>query len=169
VFHRFPNLKFSLAEQFGDWVPATLIEMDSSYLSPHFSAALRAEVPDRPSDYFERNCYVGASFMSHYEARIGLEHRFVGNMMWGADYPHPEGSYPNSILSLRKTMAGLPEEVVTAYLSGTAAKAYELNLSALREVAQNICPTFAEVMQPFASRPDGVPTSMAFREFGHWS
>jgi predicted TIM-barrel fold metal-dependent hydrolase len=169
VFHRFPNLKFSLAEQFGDWVPATLVEMDSSYLSPHFSAALRAEVPDRPSDYFERNCYVGASFMSRDEARIGLEHQFAGNMMWGADYPHPEGSYPNSLLSLRKTMAGLPEEVVAAYLSGTAAKAYELNLNALREVAQNICPTFAEVMQPFASRPDGVPTSMAFREFGHWS
>jgi predicted TIM-barrel fold metal-dependent hydrolase len=168
VFHRFPNLKLALAEQFGDWVPATLVEMDSAYLSPHFSAALRAIVPDRPSEYFKRNCYIGASFMSRAEAEIGLEHEFASNMMWGADYPHPEGSFPNSLLSLRKTMAGLPADVVTSYLSGTASKAYELNIDALNKIAQSICPTFGEVMEPFTSRPEGAATSFAFREFGHW-
>lgn len=169
VFHRFPKLKLALAEQFGDWVPATLVEMDSSYQSPHFSAALRAIMPERPSEYFKRNCFIGASFMSRAEAEIGLEYDFAGNMMWGADYPHPEGSFPNSVLSLRKTMAGLPSDVVTAYLSGTASKVYDLNIDALHAVAQRICPTFGEVMEPFTARPDGSATSFAFREFGHWA
>ena len=96
VFHRYPGLKLALAEQFGDWVPETLVEMDSAYLSPHFSAALRAVVPEKPSEYFKRHCFVGASFMSRTEAEIGLEHGLAGNIMWGADYPHPEGSFPNS-------------------------------------------------------------------------
>ena len=169
VFHRYPNLKLALAEQFGDWVPATLLDMDSSYMSPHFSAALRAVVPEKPSDYFKRNCFVGASFMSRTEAEIGVEHQFVDNMMWGADYPHPEGSFPNSLLSLRKTMAGLPADAVQAYLSGTASKAYKLDIGALDDIAQRICPTFGEVMEPFKSRPDGATTSMAFREFGQWA
>jgi predicted TIM-barrel fold metal-dependent hydrolase len=169
VFHRFPNLKLALAEQFGDWVPATLLEMDSSYVSPHFSAALRAVMPDKPSDYFTRNCYVGASFMSRAEAEIGVEHQLTGNLMWGADYPHPEGSFPNSVLSIRKSMAGLSADAVQDYLSATASKAYELNLDVLNGVAQKIGPTYGELMEPFTSRPAGVPTSFAFREFGHWA
>jgi predicted TIM-barrel fold metal-dependent hydrolase len=169
VFHRFPSLKLALAEQFGDWVPATLVEMDSAYLSPHFSAALRAVMPEKPSEYFARNVFIGASFMSRAEAEIGFEHHFANNMMWGADYPHPEGTFPHSLVSLRKTMAGLPADVVQAYLSGTVSRAYNLNLGALYAVAEEVCPTFGEIMEPYASRPEGTATSFAYREFGHWA
>jgi predicted TIM-barrel fold metal-dependent hydrolase len=169
VFHRYPDLRLALAEQFGDWVPATLVEMDSSYLSPHFSAALRAIMPDKPSDYFARNCFIGASFMSRSEAEIGVENQFVGNMMWGADYPHPEGTFPHSLISLRKTMAGLPADVVQMYLSGTASRAYDLDVDALNEVAKDICPTLGDIMEPYTSRPEGTATSFAFRDFGHWA
>ena len=44
----------------------------------------------KPSDYFDRNCFVGASNMEVIE----LERRYmigVGNMLWGNDFPHPEG------------------------------------------------------------------------------
>ena len=107
--------------------------------------------------------------MSRTEAEIGLEHGLAGNIMWGADYPHPEGSFPNSVLSLRQTMAGLPTEILTAYLSGTASKAYTLNIEALKVVAEKVCPTIGEVMEPFTSRPEGSATSFAFRKFGHWA
>jgi predicted TIM-barrel fold metal-dependent hydrolase len=169
VFHRFPGLKLALAEQFGDWVPETLVEMDSAYLSPHFSAALRAVVPEKPSEYFKRHCFIGASFMSRAEAEIGQANELFDNMMWGADYPHPEGSFPNSLLSLRRTMSGLPAKTVTAYLSRTAARAYDLDLEALAVVAERVCPTYGDVMEPFNARPEGSATSFAFREYGHWS
>jgi predicted TIM-barrel fold metal-dependent hydrolase len=169
VFERFPRLRLALAEQFGDWVPSTLVEMDSAYLSPHFSAALRRVMPERPSEYFKRNCYVGASFMSRTEAEIGVAHSLVGNIMWGADYPHPEGTFPYSLLSLRKTMGGMPESVVRGYLAGTAARAYRLDLQALQHIADRIGPTFADINEPFEQRPADSATSFAFREYGHWS
>jgi predicted TIM-barrel fold metal-dependent hydrolase len=169
VFERFPGIKLALAEQFGDWVPSTLVEMDSAYLSPHFSAAVRERLPEKPSVYFARNCYIGASFMSRTEAEIGLSNDLWRNMMWGADYPHPEGSFPNSLLSLRRTMAGLPYEVVKAYLANTAAGAYNLDVTALRDVAERIGPTLDDIMQPYTERPAGSATSFAFREFGHWA
>lgn len=169
VFHRFPGLKLALAEQFGDWVPETLVEMDSAYLSPHFSAALRAVVPERPSEYFRRHCFIGASFMSRTEAEIGQGQHLVDNMMWGADYPHPEGSFPNSLLSIRRSMAGLSPETVRAYLWQTAARAYDLNLDALNVVAERVCPTYGQLMEPYGDRPENSATSFAFREFGHWS
>jgi hypothetical protein len=150
-------------------VPDTLVEMDSSYLSPHFSAALRRVMPERPSTYFASNCFVGASFMSRAEAEIGVAHGLTGNIMWGSDYPHPEGSFPKSTLSLRKSLAGLSARTVEDYLWRTADRAYDLDLDRLGAVAAEVGPTFGEVQQPFADRPAGMSTSFAFREFGHWA
>jgi predicted TIM-barrel fold metal-dependent hydrolase len=169
VFERYPRLKLALAEQFGDWVPDTLVEMESAYRSPHFSAAMRARVPRTPTEYFTTNCYIGASFMSRNEAEIAVRNGLTGNMMWGADYPHPEGSFPHSKLSIRKTMAGLPFEAVHDFLTDTAFKAYDLDRTALGEIGRTIGPTIDELMEPYAERPDGVPTSFAFREHGHWA
>jgi hypothetical protein len=66
-------------------------------------------------------------------------------------------------------MSGLPAKTVTAYLSRTAGRAYDLDLDALAVVAERVCPTYGDVMEPFSARPEGSATSFAFREFGHWS
>lgn len=68
VFERFPGLKYVVTEQFSDWVPATLAEMDSVYLSPYMSKELRKSVPRKPSEYFRRNFFTGGSFLSREEA-----------------------------------------------------------------------------------------------------
>jgi hypothetical protein len=66
-------------------------------------------------------------------------------------------------------MSGLPVETVTAYLSRTASRAYDIDVKALAIVAERVCPTYREVLEPFSARPEGSATSFAFREFGHWS
>ena len=44
----------------------------------------------KPSEYFRRNVRIGSSCMSRREA--DLRHEIgIGNIMWGTDYPHPEG------------------------------------------------------------------------------
>ena len=52
-----------------------------------------------------RQCWVAASFMGPDESAlrhdIGLD-----KLMWGADYPHVEGSYPYTREHLRQTVAG---------------------------------------------------------------
>ena len=62
----------------------------------------------KPSEYFSRSVMVGASCMPRREAEmrheIGLE-----NIAWGSDYPHPEGSWPETRSQMRETFLDLPE------------------------------------------------------------
>jgi predicted TIM-barrel fold metal-dependent hydrolase len=171
VFERYPNLRYTLAEQHGDWVPALLKEMDSAYLWKHGSAQLRKVLPMKPSEYFMANCFVVASFMSHEEAIFGVENNIVDRFLWGSDYPHPEGSFPLSELSLRKTLAGLDRSVVDAYMSTNALAAYRLDEKLLRAVADQIGPRYEDLGKPYLPDvvPDSIPASMAFRDYGHYA
>ena len=75
VFDRFPDLVFIMTEQGAGWLPETLQRMDAMHealaagkfgeLGPS-GTALRS----RPSEYFARNCYIGASFPSPAEASV---------------------------------------------------------------------------------------------------
>ena len=47
----------------------------------------------RPSDYFDRNIKIGSSNTRRRE--IGRRYEIgVDNIMWGNDFPHPEGTWP---------------------------------------------------------------------------
>lgn len=169
VFERHPTLHFVLAEQYGDWVPATLKEMDSAYRWAQ-NGALRRALPKLPSEYFLSSCFVTASFMSREEAELGVEGGYASQLLWGGDYPHPEGTFPHTTLSLRKTMAGLDREVVDAYLCDNIARAYRMDTTKLRELADRIGPTYDDLSRPYdGPRPDDTPTSLAYREFGHYA
>ena len=54
--------------------------------------------------------------------------------MWGADYPHTEGSYPYSREALRAAFAGATEQETRRMLSGTAAQAYGFDVDYLRHL-----------------------------------
>jgi predicted TIM-barrel fold metal-dependent hydrolase len=168
AFERYPGLKFVLAEQFGDWIPATLIEMDSIYRAGSRST-LRAELSLAPSEYFARNVFVGTSFMSRQEAELGISAGVVDSLMWGSDYPHAESTFPHTLLSIRKAMAGLPVEVVSAYLGDNVIRVFNLDTRALAEVAERVGPSVEAVMEPYEGRPDGLLSGLAFRDFGRWS
>jgi hypothetical protein len=105
-----------------------------------------------PRDYWARQCYVGASFQRPVEAlerhRIGVD-----RIMWGADYPHYEGTPPYTLEALRHTYAGVPADEVAAMLGGNAAGVYGFDLEALAPLAARIGPTVAEVDTPL----DAVP------------
>ena len=46
-----------------------------------------------PSEYFDRNVKIGASNTRRRE--LGRRYEIgVGNIMWGNDFPHPEGTWP---------------------------------------------------------------------------
>ena len=68
----------------------------------------------KPSEYFARNFWIGASFLRPSEAplcrELGIDH-----VMWGADYPHTEGSYPYTTEALRVAFADYPEPDVRCH------------------------------------------------------
>jgi len=60
--------------------------------------------------------------------------------MWGSDYPHPEGSWPNTGQYLRDTFANLPEADGRKILGENAVDFYGLDRIRLQQVADEIGP-----------------------------
>ena len=84
--------------------------------------------------------------------------------MWGADYPHREGTYPYTREALRYAFEDTDPIEVAAMIGGNAAKVYDFDLDLLRKVAVEIeAPTVAEVLVPLA--PSDVPTESELKAF----
>jgi predicted TIM-barrel fold metal-dependent hydrolase len=50
--------------------------------------------------------------------------------MWASDYPHPEGTFPESQQIVERIFAGVPESELTAIVSGNAAALYRVPVPA---------------------------------------
>jgi hypothetical protein len=73
--------------------------MDTRFLREHsakkMSRLLEGELTMPPSAYFDRNCFIGAATTERRELARRNEIG-VPNMLWGNDYPHPEGTWPHT-------------------------------------------------------------------------
>jgi predicted TIM-barrel fold metal-dependent hydrolase len=167
VFDRFPGLRLVLAEQGSAWIRGALDTMDQFYaqLARGNVGELRFVEPQllerMPSEYWERNCFVAASFLHRDDcARRDL----IGThkVMWGSDYPHLEGTFPFSEEGIRMTFAGVDPAEVHAMLAGNAAAVYGFDLEALAPLAARHGPRVDAVAAGLDAVPAGA-TSMAFR------
>jgi len=155
VFERHPKLKLILTELSRGWWSAAMHEMDSCYANP--SEALRAQLPNKPSEYMKSNVFIGTSFTPPTEVAQAQELGIVDHMLWGRDYPHGEGTYkfperadePNlTRLYLNWAFEGASRDVARTILGDNAIKAYHLDEAALQKVADRVGPTVAEVISP---------------------
>jgi predicted TIM-barrel fold metal-dependent hydrolase len=143
AFERHPNLKYILTEVGTGWVGEKLRVLEFKADHPifkHFTKDLSLS----PSEYFERNCYLGSSFLPRHEAHFCKEIG-VHKIMWGSDYPHLEGTWPNTRKALTETFYDFAEEDIRAILGLNAAKVYGFDVDALSPVAQEIGPSIAEI------------------------
>ncbi|WP_236795469.1 amidohydrolase family protein [Amycolatopsis sp. GM8] len=158
VFERHPDLKFVLTETSIGWVPAHLAMLDQIFASREaggmtgFVRESLAELTMTPSEYFRRNCWLGASLLERREIEMREAIGF-DRIMWGQDYPHAEGTFPYSLESHQLVMTGLPENEVRAMLGDTAIDLYGLDGELLHEVADRIGPTIAEINTAPTSLP----------------
>ncbi|MCY4426105.1 MAG: amidohydrolase family protein [Halieaceae bacterium] len=147
VFELFPRLKFVLTEVSEFWVPHLLELMDVRASVKHTSGKLgdfRSNLTLTPSEYFRRNCWVGASALFD-EGSTAVRHQIgIDRVMWGTDYPHPEGSWPKTREKLLTFMKGLPEDELTAMFAGNALNCYDVDVDALNEIAARIGPPKAD-------------------------
>lgn len=144
VFERFPRLTFVPTECGCFWAPDLLWTSDIAYDREHASKKLgrqlEAGLTMRPSAYFDRNCYIGASNTRRRE----LARRYeigVGNIMWGNDFPHPEGTWPHTREFLANAFCDIPSDETALMLGGNAATCYGFDVGALRPLADRIGPT----------------------------
>ena len=169
VFERFPGLRFALTEQGASWVPPLLAQLDGLHAQMKHTGRVGelkydpGEVlPLRPSEYFARNCWVGASFPSPSEAAV--RHAIgIDRYMWGSDYPHDESTFPNTREGLRRAFAGAPEQELRAVLGGNAAALYGFDLETLDSYAARVGPTVEELSVPLDIVPEGNRSPAFYR------
>ncbi len=143
VFERHPRLKWVMTEQGAAWIPGQLRQWDRLLDRPMFKH-LGGELKLKPSEYWARQCFVGASMLTRDECE--LRHRIgVETIMWGSDYPHPEGTWPHTKERLHETFDGVPEAEVRAMLGENAARVYGFDPEALAPVAERVCPLPGEL------------------------
>ncbi len=165
VFERHPDLQFVVTEAGASWAPEVLRSLDSFYdrmkyedqCSEHmFGGPAVAKLSLKPSEYFRRQCHIGASFLPPRECAMRYEIG-VDQIMWGTDYPHVEGSYPYTRELLRLSFAGVDPEEIQQMVAGNAAKVYGFDLDFLAPLAARIGPTKAEIAEPLDY--DSVPAA----------
>ena len=142
VFERYPKLRVAITEATCGWAPEMLKLLDLRYehsMEDQKLGDYRSHLSMKPSDYFRRNVALGASCIrrSELEKRheIGIE-----TIMWGTDYPHPEGSWPNTHNELVEVFKGLPEDDIAAMLGGNAARFYGFDVEKLAPIAARVGP-----------------------------
>ncbi len=142
IFERFPGLRIAITESTCVWVPELLSLLDFRYEETHYAAKLgdyRSHLSMKPSDYFRRHVYLGASCMPRRE--VEMRHEIgLGNIMWGSDYPHPEGTWPETAKQLHDAFRGIPEADRDALLGGNAAELYGFDTEKLAPLVARIGP-----------------------------
>ena len=117
---KYPDFKFVLGEAGVTWIPYVLDRLDTEYNDR--ARALGFSM--KPSDYFRRQGYTTYQQDQFMEPIIPL----VGedNILWGADYPHPDCIWPDSKKHIEKNLGMLPEHVRKKITCDNVAKLYRI-------------------------------------------
>jgi predicted TIM-barrel fold metal-dependent hydrolase len=139
VFDRHPSLKLALVEVRADWVPKTLAHLDDRVARGDVRLAMK------PSDYYRRNVVVTPSSPHRCEVEM-REDLGVDQFLFGQDFPHWEGTWPNTLDWIRVSFAGVPEEEMRKLLGENAIDVYGLDRARLAEVAARIGPRPSDIV-----------------------
>ncbi|NUP34143.1 MAG: amidohydrolase [Streptomycetaceae bacterium] len=169
---RHPDLQFVFTEQGTAWIPEECRRLD--YYWGRMSKAVGSQEYEwghdlvssmdlKPSEYWARQCHVGASFQRPAEAALRYQVG-VDRVMWGSDYPHKEASSPFSREALQLTYNGIDPVEVAAMVGGNAAALYGFDLEFLAPIAARVGPRVADVYKPLAVEdiPAGADKCPAF-------
>jgi predicted TIM-barrel fold metal-dependent hydrolase len=134
VFDAHPQLRLVLAEMRADWAPALVAHLDRRFD--------RGDLPlkRRPSEYWREHVFLNVS--SIHAAEVQTRHEIgVEQMMFGTDFPHPEGTWPNTHDWIRAAFAGVPEDEARAILGENALRCFDLDAAAMAAIAERIGPS----------------------------
>ncbi len=142
VFERYPKLKVAITEGTCSWAPELLKLMDLRYehgMEDQKLGDYRSHLSMKPSEYFRRNVALGASCVRRSE--VDQRHAIgIGSIMWGTDFPHPEGSWPHTRDDMLEVFTGLPDSEIEAMLGGNAARFYGFDTEKLAPLVARIGP-----------------------------
>ena len=118
VLEHHPGLRMVIGESGIGWIPYILDHMDLEWEDQFKDLDLKM----KPSEYWRRQCY--ATYQSD---RVGiklLDEIGEDNIMWGSDFPHPDGIWPDSLEYIQRELGHLPTATRHKIVCGNAAKLY---------------------------------------------
>ena len=115
---RYPDFKFVLGESGVAWIPFILGRVDEKYEDRY--TYLDFEMP--PSGYWRRQGYT--TFQQ--ESTVPDVIQLVGedNVLWGSDYPHSDGVWPDSQEVIAKDLGRLDDRVRQKVVRDNTGKLY---------------------------------------------
>jgi predicted TIM-barrel fold metal-dependent hydrolase len=148
VFERHPDLRYVIAENGAWWVPDIVAKMDEKFLGGHntrkMGDAFRQTITMKPSEYIDRNCFFAASTPGVED--VGRRHEVgIGNLLWGNDFPHPEGTFPYTRELVRRRFHDVPRDECLAILGQNSAALYGVDTAALAPLVERIGPLVDDI------------------------
>lgn len=117
---RYPNLKIVIGEAGLGWIPYVLQHMDLEWEDQFKDLDLKM----KPSEYWHRQFY--ATYQTDPVGVRLFDLLGVDNVMWGSDFPHPDGIWPDSQEFLDKELNGVSADVRRKVTRDNAIKLYQL-------------------------------------------
>jgi predicted TIM-barrel fold metal-dependent hydrolase len=120
VLERYPNVRISFGESGCGWIPYALDRMDFEWEDRFRDLGLTM----KPSDYWRRQCKATFQF-----DKIGgklIDDMGVETLMWGSDYPHADGVWPESDKYIQEQFGHLPADYTHKITCENAGKFYGL-------------------------------------------
>ncbi len=113
-----PTLQVVVGESGIGWIPYLLEHMDLEWGDQFADLTLTM----KPSEYWHRQCY--ATYQSDPIGLRLLDVLGINNVMWGSDFPHPDGIWPDSQEFIKKEFASLDAPTKHQITCGNAARLY---------------------------------------------
>jgi predicted TIM-barrel fold metal-dependent hydrolase len=120
ILDRFPRLHVVTVETGSAWLAWVMTQMDEIYEKHHMWAQPKLSM--KPSELCRRQVHV--TFQND---PVGVHNRtFTGveALLWGSDYPHPEGTWPRSRAYVDEQLKDVAEDERRAMAGGTAARLF---------------------------------------------
>ena len=118
VLEAHPRLKLVIGESGIGWIPYVLEHMDLEWEDQFKDLTLAM----KPSDYWRRQCY--ATYQSDPIGIRLLDILGEDNVMWGSDFPHPDGVWPDSQEFIERELGGVPAATRRKIVCDNAAALY---------------------------------------------
>jgi predicted TIM-barrel fold metal-dependent hydrolase len=132
---RYPNLKICLSEGGIGWIPYILERAE--YVVAHMPWAAKFDPYDygqtereglgpelSPTELFRRHIY--GCFIDDRFGVANLDLIGVDNVMLETDYPHGDGTYPNSLPNAQRLLGGLDDDTRYKIMQGNARRVFHL-------------------------------------------
>jgi predicted TIM-barrel fold metal-dependent hydrolase len=124
LYEKYPNLITVMTEGYAGWLGFAMQFFDHHWDGRYEKLAFTPKKPLPASPGFYMRRQAKATFMFD---PVAINNRNVTGLdclMWGNDYPHQEGVFPDSQAWVEKQFDGVPEHEIDQMVRGNAAKVF---------------------------------------------